>query len=130
MNIADLKVEDTAGHPDTGPYSADPVVAASEMNAINRTVNKTTMIASEVYNAIDGTEWLALTATQQEEIWNIVHLGDINPFGLEATRFTAIFGGGSTTIAALAALRKTDVSRAVEIGLGFIKPGNIMEARI
>ncbi len=129
MSIANLRVELLAGHPDTGDYNADPSVAASELNAVNRTTNKVTMTASEVYNAVDNTEYIALTTTQQEEIWNIVHLGEINPFGLEATRFTAIFGGGSTTITALAASRTNNVSRAVEIGLGFIKPGNVIEAR-
>ena len=130
MSIALLTTELASGHPDTGAYDGNAETAADELNAINRTTNKTSMTSSEVYNAIDPTEYTALSTTDKEEVWNIIHLGELNPFGLEATRMTALFGGGSTTITALAALRKNNVSRAVEIGFGFVKPGNVLEARL
>ena len=129
MNIAALKIEDVAGHPDTGEYDVDVEIAAGQMNAVNRSLNRPTMTASEVYNAIVPAAYTALTADEKEEVWNILHLGVINPFGLEATRMTAIFGAGSDTITALAALRKTSVSRADEIGLGFVWPAQITQAR-
>jgi len=37
MNLAALKTELLAGHPDTGPYNADDTLAAGELNAVNRT---------------------------------------------------------------------------------------------
>lgn len=130
IDIDALKAELLGVHPVTGAYSADAVIAAAELNAENRTINKSAMTGSEVYNAVDPAEYTALTAIQQEEVWNILHLGTINPFGFEATRFTAIFGGGSNTITSLAALRKINVSRAVEISLGgVIKAGHVLEAR-
>jgi len=128
-DIAALKAELSAGHPGTGAYNADDELAAGELNAVNRTKSKATMTASEIYNAVDSAGYVALTAVQQAEVWNILHMGEINPFGLEATRFTSIFGGGSTTITALASLRKDAVRRAEEIGLGFISPGHVTEAR-
>ena len=130
MDIAALKTELLAGHPDTGAYDADDEVATGQLNAVNRTTNKSSMTGSEVYNAIDSTEWLALTDSHKQEIWDILHLGDINPFGLEATRFSAIFGSGSGTVTALKVARKNDVSRAVELGLGFIKLGHVQMARL
>lgn len=129
MNIAALKVELLAGHPDTGAYDADAVLAMDELNLVNRTTNRTSMTGSEVANAVVPSEFAALDATEQVEFWNVVHLGDLNPFGIEATLLTNIFGGGSDTIIALNALRKNNVSRAVEIGLGIIKHGHVLEAR-
>ncbi len=129
IDIDALKTELDSGHPDTGAYNADDALAAVELNTVNRTLNKTSMTSSEVYNAIDVTQWNGLTDPQQQEVWNILHLGEINPFGFEADRFTTIFGGGSATLVTLSALRKTDVSRAVEIGLGEVKVGHVQEAR-
>ena len=130
MNIAALKTELLAGHPDTGAYKADDATATAQLNAVNRTTNKTSMIASDVYNAIDQTEWLALTDAKRQEIWDILHLGEINPYGLEATRFTSIFGGASDTVTTLKSVRKNNVSRAVELGLGFVFQGHVENARI
>ena len=100
----------------------------NSLNALTRSQNKTSMSASEIYNQIDETEWLALTDPQRQEIWDILHLGDVNPFGLEADRFLAIFGAG-TTISALNAARVTSISRAAEIGIGFASLGDVIAAR-
>ncbi len=129
INIEALSAELIAGHPDTGDYDADDSVATGQLNAVNRVLNKSSMTASEVYNAINVTEWLVLTDAQRQEVWDILHLGTINPFGLEETRFVSIFGGGASTITALAAARKTDVSRAVELGLGVIGSNHVELAR-
>ncbi len=130
MDIAALSAELIAGHPDTGPYDADAEVATDQLNLVNRTTNKDTMTASEVYNAINSTQWVALTDAARQEVWDILHFGEINPFGFEQTRFVAIFGGGSATINALAASRVNNVSRAVELGLGLIKVGYVEQARV
>ena len=101
----------------------------NSLNALDRSQNRGSMSASEVYNQIDETEWLALTDPQRDEIWNIIHLtGELNPFGLEADRFLAIFGAG-TTITALNAARVTSISRAAEIGIGFASLGDVIAAR-
>ena len=100
----------------------DNEAASVELNAIwadpdTRERNRTSMSSSEVYNAIDQTEWALLSAGDQQELWDILHLGDIDPFGREKDRFTTIFGGGSVTIAALADARKDDITRAQELGI-------------
>ena len=127
--LDDLKAELLAGHPVTGLYSADDALAAAQINVVNRTLPRATMTASEVFNAIDKTEFNALSVTNKQLVWDILHLGDVNPFGLEAAIFIDIFGGGSTTITTLAGLRVTNVSRADELGLGRIGPGLVTEAR-
>ena len=90
----------------------------ANLQTVNRTRDKTGLNPSEVYQNIDQGEWAALSASEQDEIWNILHLGDpLNPFGREATRFIAVFGGGSTTITALQALRIENINRLEEIGI-------------
>ncbi len=129
VDIAALKVELTSDPLLRGYAGMSDGLAAASLNAVNRTKNRVSMTASEVYNAIDADEYTGLNAAQQQEVWNILHLGEINPFGLEAVRFTAIFGAGTATISALAVARKTDVSRAQKLGLGFVWPGEVAQAR-
>jgi hypothetical protein len=128
MDIDALKAELLGDHPGTGPYDADDTVAAGQLNEVNRSRNKDSLTGSQVLNAIDHAEFLGKSAEQQQRIWDILHLGELNPFGREADLMTSIFGA-SATITALQALRVEAVSRAVEIGLGVVKVGHVQEAR-
>ncbi len=130
MDIDALSVELLAGHPDTGAYNIDAEIAAGELNAVNRTTNKTSMTGSEILNAVLKSEFVALTNAEESQFWDIVHLSEVNPFGIESDLMVDIFGGGSTTITSLQTLRKNNVSRAVEIGLGVVRAGHILEARV
>ncbi len=104
--------------------------AATDLNTVYRTTNKTIMTSTEVFNAIDKVEFDALSATNKQLVWDILHIGNINPFGLEAVIFIDIFGAGSTTITTLQALRVNNVSRGVELGIGKVRAGNVGEARL
>jgi len=75
------------------------------------------MTASQVANQIDVVELNALTADQQVRVWNVLHLGEINPFGVEVTLLEDIFGP-STTITNLKTARIERISRAQEIRIG------------
>ncbi len=103
--------------------------AAADLNTAWETRDRELMSASEVYNAIDQTGWSALTGVQQQEVWDILHLGDVNPFGREATRFIALFGAGSATLIALAAARVEAITRAQKLGIPTVKGGHVEEAR-
>lgn len=129
MDIATLKAELVAGHPDTGAYNVDDEIAAGQLNAVNRTTNRSSMTGSEILNEIVKADFNLLAADDQKRVWDIVHLGVVNPFGIEADMMVDIFGGSSATIIALQAARKNNVSRAVELGLGRIGPGNVTEAK-
>lgn len=102
--------------------------AAADLNTVYRERDRETMSASAVYQAIDRTEFQALTVAQQQEIYSILSFGEVNPFGKEADVFVEIFGAGST-ITALQAARKEPISRANELKLGIVKPGHVGEAR-
>lgn len=130
MDIAALAAELATGHPGTGAYSVDDVVATNQLNAVNRTKDKASMTGSEIINALDKTEYLALSDTDKDRIWQVCHLGTVNPFGVEAEIFVDIFGSDSNSIAALQEARKDDVSRAIEIELGFVFLGHIENARM
>ena len=101
----------------------------TSLNTEDRSKNKTIMTATEVLNAIDISEWNALDADAQQRIWDVLHIGAINPFGVEATIFIAVFGSGSDTITALQASRIYNISRASELGIGFVKVGQVQESR-
>jgi hypothetical protein len=103
--------------------------AALDLNTVYRERSRASMTGSSVLNAIDQTELNSKTDAQQQTIWNILHLGEINPFGVEASMMTAIFGAGSATIVALTAARKEAVSRAAELGLGVVREGEVTMAR-
>ncbi len=88
-----------------------------DMNTSYRTRNRTIMTASEVANQLNITEFNALTDADEAKIWNVLHLGNLDPFGVEATIFTNVFGGGSTTISNLQAARVESITRAEELGV-------------
>ena len=128
---ANLKAEvqgDPLNRDYTGMTSAQIL---TDLQTINRTRDKTNLSPSEVYQNIDQGDWVGLSAPEQDEIWNILHLGDpLDPFGREATRFIAIFGGGSITITALSALRIENISRLEQIGIsGHVNEHQVNRAR-
>ena len=130
MNIAALKAELTGDPLARGYPAMSDAEAATNLNAVNRERNRTSMSGSEVLNAVDDTEWGALSDADKQTVWNIVHLGDVNPFGVEARLMVSVFDAEeSPTIAALQVARKDPVSRATELGLGLIYPAHVTQAR-
>lgn len=123
--------EEITGDPEGIGYAGktDAEVLAL-LTALTRERNRTSMSGSEVLNAIDSVEYLALSGTEQDKVWQVLHLGTLNPFGVEATLLSSVFGGGSATIVALAAARKESISRAQELGLGRVREGDIARARV
>jgi hypothetical protein len=129
MDIERLRIEITTDPLARGYSGMTNLQVADNMNVVDRTTNKTTMTGTEVMNAINKTEFNALTAANRQMVWNIIHMGNINPYGIEADLFIDMFGGGSTTITTLAALRKNDVSRGQELGIGNVREGDVEGAR-
>jgi hypothetical protein len=129
MDYAALKAELTADPLGRGYASMGDQEIADSMNALTRTRNRASMSGSEVINSVVATEYAALTAANKQLLWDLVHLGQLNPFGVEATLMVSVFGAGSQTIAALAAKRVETVSRAQELGLERVSVGYIGKAR-
>ena len=102
--------------------------AADDLNVVYRTRNRASMSASEVLNAVDAAEYSALADLDKDRLWQLLAIGDLNPFGVEATLMQDIFGAG-TTITALASARVDAVSRGVELGLSRVGEGDVWDVR-
>lgn len=130
MDIDILKTEDQDDPLGRGYSSMTPKEFVVDINSIYRTTNKTILTGTEILNAIPKTAFQALSATDMQMVWDIIHInGGINPFGIEADLFIEIFGAGSSTITALQALRVNNISRGIELGIGIVKAGHVQEAR-
>jgi hypothetical protein len=92
-------------------------VVDSLRNTIDRPVVRKTMDATEVFQAINTDEFLALTDAQQRNVMAMLGFGRVNPAGKEATLFIRYFGAGSATITALQSARTVLVSRAYELNI-------------
>lgn len=103
---------------------------ADDLNTEYRTSDRASMSASEVYQAIDRTEFLGASISdgQRQEIYNILFFGEVNPFGKEVAVFVEIFGSGPT-ITALQAARKTSISRAEELGIRKVSASQVATLR-
>lgn len=130
MNIDALRAELTAGHPGTGAYDADDVVAAGQLNAVNRTVNVESVTGQQIFEAVVPSHYNALSSDFKILFGTIVGMGTIPVNGTNTkAALTAMFVGATATLTALAALQTETVSRAVELGLGVTRAGHIEEAR-
>ncbi|KKM04496.1 hypothetical protein LCGC14_1763630 [marine sediment metagenome] len=131
MGVLDILKTELAGvHPDTGAYDADNAIAANQLNAVNRKKPKDSLTGNELFTATDSTEFMALSDVQRA-LWVSWCNTDRDPYDAANVTFvTHIFGAGSATIITLQVLRQLSVSRAVELGIGFVRPGNVMEARL
>lgn len=129
MNIAALKAELASGHPLTGTYNSDDALAADELNAVNRTRDRTSMTGRQVAAKIVNSAYDALSAEKKIQILSLIASDDIDPFGFAANVVQDIFGSGSATVLALIGARVESISRAVERKLGTIKHGHVQMAR-
>ena len=128
-DIAKLKTEIDTDPLGRGYAGMTDAQVADSGNVADREVNKTSMAATEVLNTVVVAEYNALTTDNKTLFWNVLAIGDLNPFGIEAALLTSIFGSGSATIIALAAKRKHLVTRWAEIGAGVTYAGDIAQAR-
>lgn len=103
------------------------------MNATNtgRTVPRTLIPTWEMREAIVRTEYAALATADRQWLGEIVLSGEnvtAGPGNIR-TGLLAIFAAGSTTRTNLNALQTRIVSRAEELGLGTVTPGDVELAR-
>ncbi len=103
--------------------------AAADLHTAYRKTDRQTMTGSQVLNAIVASEYNDLTEAQRGELWQLLGLGTLNPFGREADVIARLFGSASDTVAALQSARKRSITRAVELKLHGLKAGHIRRAR-
>jgi hypothetical protein len=130
MDLAALKTELLAGHPATGPYSADDEMAANQINAPNRTPNREMTDAGTLIASIVRAEYDSLQAAPKAYLNAVLSVAGSIPL---TTTFKqnlgAIFAAGTQTRANFLALQNRTGSRAEELGFGVVNPSHVADAR-
>lgn len=129
MDYVALKAELDGTHPVTGAYDASNQVAADQLNAVNRTRNRSSMTGKEVKDRIDTGEWAGRTDAQKQIVLALCTRDDLDPFGIDATIFQTAMTGATATLAALNSYRVEDISRAEELGFGVVTAAHVDTAR-
>lgn len=126
-----LKAELLAGHPTTGAYDADSLVAANQINAINRPYILPTMSGKQLMDETDTAEYDALTDVKKSQWLSYTSHGEVDTTvnGMGQTIGIDIFGAGSNTAVNIGAARSVNISRAQELDFPEITPGDIEYAR-
>ena len=122
----EIKVNNTA------PYAGQTNTAIA--NIINTTLTAaqdlvSTLSASQIFEAIDGAEYAALTTAVQERIKLVLSLGDniqIGPTSKARAMLLGAFGVGTATRAALTALVQKQRTRREVLGL----PEPVLEGHV
>jgi len=130
MDYQALKTELDGSHPVTGTYNVDSALAAGELNAVNVSSIKATMSGKELMDLTDPTEYLALTDSEKAQ-WLALTGHDIvntEVGGMGQVIGTDIFTAGTTT-SNIGTARQITISRAVDLGFGFVTPGDVEYAR-
>jgi hypothetical protein len=107
---------------------ADDQARADDLNLKRKDSNRVSMSGSEVFTHIDDVEYAALLDPEKSQILALCAIDHLDPFGTGADVIVDIFGGGSATASALNAARVIQISRAQELGIGFILPSDIDRA--
>ncbi len=109
---------------------------ADSLNAQVRSGRHKTLHKSEIYDAFDPAEWQGIesSADQAEalRVDRILGLDDpilVDNNSLAVVEIKNIFGAGSKTVANLTTALTIPKTRAAEIGLPFIEPGYVTQAR-
>ena len=129
--MADVLKDEVINDPLGIGYAAMTAVqVADSLNAPTRNRNRTSMTGREVADEVVDAEYDALTDVKKSQFLSLMAGENLDPFGLPANVIKDVFGAGSATVLALATARVEVVSRAKELGLGFIWPGNVENARL
>lgn len=129
-NILAIKAELTAGHPVTGPYNPDAVLAAAQINAENIDRNVVSVTGQDIFEATTAADLSALSAAQKAVYFAIVGMGTILVNGTNTkAALLSMFGTDTDTRANLAALQTEKISQVTDLELGVVKASHIQQAR-
>lgn len=109
-----------------GSMTAEQVAADLNTEYRNRFLQR--VAGSELFEGIEGADWVGISESDRTLVLQILSLGDVNPQGNARTLLVGIFGGGSQTISNMAALATEVVSRSEELGLGRVNTGAVQKA--
>ena len=102
---------------------------ADDINTEYRTTVIPEVSPTDIYQAIDPPEWVALSALFQLVVTNVISLPTVPTSGNTADGLLAAFGPGTTTRTNLIALATGNISRGVELEIGEPHAGDVGFAR-
>lgn len=129
MNLQVLKNEldtDPLGRGYSGMSDSE---ASEDLNTKYRSQNKERISGAEAYNLTDPTEYTALSDNAKSQWLTLCAIESVDPFGPAASAVSDLFPPGGDTITALQSFRVESISRATELGLGFVSQGSVEKAR-
>ena len=130
MDYPALQSELTADPLTRGYAAMTDVQVVTSLTTANRTVSRDVIPAREVIEATAAAEWAALTAQEKQRYALLTGAGEISVKGANTrAAFLAMFGAGTATLTALAALQTQAATRAAELGLGTVTALYVQRAR-
>ena len=105
---------------------------ADSLNAATITVHNFQFTGAELINAIDATEWGALSDAQQAQMKMLISAGGTLDASAGTTTRSLIldaFGSGSQTVTNLIDVAEQTISRAAELGIPEVKPYHVEKVR-
>lgn len=99
---------------------------ADELNAVDKTQNRTSMSRQEIYSQIEASALAGLTAVELSHL-SLALADSVDPFDANVVKvFTNIFGSGSATLLALAGARVETVTRLSQIGVPAVETASLV----
>lgn len=128
--LEDLKAEIDADPLTRGYSGMSDAQVAVDLNTAYRSRNRTSLTGDALFTATDSTDFTGLT-DHKRELWvSWTSKDSVDPWNASNVSFvTWIFGGGSTSLSNLAALRTESISRAAELGFPEVNASNVQGAR-
>jgi hypothetical protein len=108
--------------------------AALNLNQISASRWLERLDQSDIFEAINDTEWDTLSSASQAEVNNLLQVGTVNglligPGTRARSKLRGVFGVSSSTAVELIELATERLSRASEIGLPLVREGHVQKAR-
>ena len=129
MDLQALKTELTTD-PLARNYSAmADEAAANSLNVRDRQANRDTLDSGSLIAAIVRSEYGVLLAPDKDYLRLIALATSIPLTATVRNELAAMFPANSTTRANLIALLKQQASRGEELGIGFVTPSDVADAR-
>lgn len=104
--------------------------AADALNAKNISVDVESVSGADIFEATTQTDYGALSATQKNLYHALIAMASVQVRGSNTrAALLAMFGAGTQTRTNLGALQTTMISRATQLGLGFVLSGHVQMVR-
>jgi len=121
------KLQDELALPAYSGLSDGDATALLNDEVISR--HRATISGNELLEAQDPTEFIALSDAKKAQWLALCSMNVVDPYGAAADIGMDIWGGGTTTVSNVVAIRDEDISRAQQLGLGIVTLGQVTATR-